>query len=117
MGRKISDKDALHFSIYSQSLELLLTSANFSSSRRPGQRLAPLSVSSRNLWHAAALNFITPPHETEDDSNTRRTGSRRGGLDRAVGLREQQPREDGVAARPKAAPPPPLQVLPEVAVA
>ena len=40
-----------------------LTNAKFSGSRRPGHsRPAPcsLSVSSRNLCHAAALNFITP---------------------------------------------------------
>ena len=38
-----------------------------------GRHLAPLSVSSRNLCHAATLIFITPPHDTDDDSNTRRT--------------------------------------------
>ena len=37
------------------------------------RRLAPLSVSIWNLCHAAALNFITPLHDTDDDSNTRRT--------------------------------------------
>ena len=33
-----------------------------------GRHLAPLLVSSRNLCHAAALNFITPPYDTDDDS-------------------------------------------------
>ena len=31
-------------------------------------------MSSRSLCHAAALNFITPPHDTDDDSNTISTG-------------------------------------------
>ena len=39
-----------------------------------GWSLAPVLVSSQNLRHAAALNFITPPHDIDDDSNTRRTG-------------------------------------------
>ena len=36
-------------------------------------RLAPISVSSRNLCHATSLNFIIPPHDTDGYSNTRRT--------------------------------------------
>ena len=39
-----------------------------------GRHVAPLPMCSWNLCHASALKFISPPDDTDDDSNTRRTG-------------------------------------------